>query len=270
MINSNISYNAQRKCQKLTDFTDMFNYWYTRTFILFSLREGMINREVVFMNKEGLIIRSLKVNSLQGIKYYFDKYKFFENRFDIYASVAVLKNIPESSVTNEEMRDNREELKKNWKDYVLGYDFFIDIDCEKYKSDDKNFKTAKEWAIKVMKYFNEKKFVSSQKFSGNKGFHFIIPYKHMKEKFKDYKKFAEKIANELKIPFVKGFGIDDSTFDKRRICKVPYSLHSRTNLVALPVTDEQLINFNKEDYSVSNVLNNVKPLVMRGLLIKNA
>ena len=92
----------------------------------------------------------------------------------------------------------------------------------------------------------------------------------MKEKFKDYKKFAEKIANELKIPFVKGFGIDDSTFDKRRICKVPYSLHSRTNLVALPVTDEQLINFNKEDYSVSNVLNNVKPLVMRGLLIKNA
>jgi len=294
MINSNISYNAQKQCQKLTNFTDMFHYWYSRTFILFSLRESMINREVTFMNKEGLIIKPLKVTSLQGINYYFDKYKFFENRFDIYASIAILKDMPETSVSNEELKEVRKELKKNWNKYVVGYDFFIDVDCDRHicpKCKDEpdikkkeetcpncgtelveaedNFKTAKEWSIKIMDYFNEKKYTYHKKFSGNKGFHFTIPYKYMKEKFKDYKSFAEKIAKKLEIQFIKGYGIDNSTFDKRRICKIPYSLSSKTNLVALPVTDEQLINFKKEDYSVSNVLNNVKPLVMRGLLVKN-
>ena len=120
-----------------------------------------------------------------------------------------------------------------------------------------------------MDYFNEKKYIYHKKFSGDKGFHFTIPYKYIKIPHSKYKKFAEDIAKKLEIPFVKGYGIDNSTFDKRRICKVAYSLSSKTNLVALPVTDEQLINFKKEDYSVSNVLNNVKPLVMRGLLIKN-
>ena len=292
---NNVSYKEQKKCGNLNDFMDSFKHWYTRTFILFSLRENMINREVTLMNEEGLIIKPLKVTSLQGINYYFDKYKFFKNKFNIYASVAVLKDMPESSVNNEDLRDVRAELLKNWDKYVVGYDFFIDIDCDKHicpkcnhkqdmtkkkyticpdcgtelVEDKDNFEISKKWAIKVNDEFDKEKYPNHKKFSGNKGFHFTIPYKHMKIPQSKYKKFAEDIAKKLEIPFIKGYGIDDSTFDKRRICKVAYSLSSKTNLVALPVTDEQLINFNKEDYSVSNVLDKVRPLVRRGLLMKN-
>jgi len=127
---------------------------------------------------------------------------------------------------------------------------------------------------KIYNFFNKKKICYSLIFSGSAGFHFRIPYEIMKtlripkKRQRDvYKEIAEKIAKRLKIPFDKGYGICWTSYIKHKIVSIPYSIHAKTDLVRLPLTDEQFQNFNKDDYTIDNVLRNVK-IMNRGLLIR--
>jgi len=196
----------------------------------------------------------------------------FDSSAKIYFDLATWKD--ENGITpifSFNMKERKEQKKvfsgnptKNNGRYIQlinSYDFAIDIDC-------KNIKTAWKEAKKIKEIFDSYRLPYSIRFSGSKGFHFVIDYKWIKTKVKpinraDYfGKIVAKIISDEKLKYV-----DTSIYDSRRILKIAYSLcnNDGKEYVALPLSDSQFKNFKYEDMELSNVLKTVK-FFKRGLL----
>jgi hypothetical protein len=172
-------------------------------------------------------------------------------------------------------KDKREIDKKSFNEisekYLKGFDFAIDID-----SDD-NIKTAWESAKKVKSFLDSKKLPYSIKFSGGRGFHFLIEDKWFNQRMKGKNKvvlfgrIAHIIMSICKLKsHDKGGTFDDSIYDDRRIFKLAYSLVNKEGkeYVCLPLDDYQFENFKIENMELLNVMNNVF-IKERGLLERN-
>jgi len=145
--------------------------------------------------------------------------------------------------------DTKDQLNEPFK-----FDVFVDIDSKKIED-------AKNKTLKIIDFI-EKEYcpIEAVIFSGKKGYHIHIYYENLLDYFgvkkKDkyspeeitqvYKQIEEKINKATNL---KGF----HSFRDKQIIKTPYTLHPETNLVALPLTREQLENFNLDLVTIENV-----------------
>lgn len=148
-----------------------------------------------------------------------------------------------------------------------GWDLIIDIDC--YRSLD----YAEEAALSLIDAF-ELFGISSYgiKFSGNRGFHLSIPFEAFPKKImgvgdisKKYPDFPKEVINflrdftydDMKKRFQedpkKVLSLDSALITSRHLFRLPYCLHRKTWMASIPITKEQLENFDKETAKPENV-----------------
>ena len=235
------------------------NDWYQKTFVLFEIVKNLQGRETCFLpskvnlggERKATPIRCIKAHSLEFLKKNFKAFAFDKKPLNIYSSIAGFQDMPVFSFSPPtRMEQQKIFFNHTFSSCWVSYDFFIDIDAE-------NLKEAYINAEKVKDLFDDLGLSYSLRFSGNRGFHFVIPDSLFYDKplrLIDKVKLCERIANNIKgiedIPC-----IDLSVYQPQRVLKVPYSLEGLN--VCLPLSDEQFKNFKIEDMNVDSVLKNV-------------
>lgn len=264
--------------------------YYLNKNIQFELIHQLKDRETSFIPIGKAPVRWKKAHFIKMLFKHFDRYKFLRQKMNIYHSLAYYKYIPTMSYNTIIQKKQQKEWADDFHNHIYGYDLFIETDS----SD--NFEQAHKDAMEIKSIFDNFKLKYYLKNSGSKGFHYIIKYddfKHLNLKvydvnlnIKHFNKFLQQfpvsydkllkvtdlvslfkvIAHRLKLLYSLDT-IDTSVQDIKRIVKVAYSLDDKSGLIAYPLTDEQLLNFRKQDYTPEKVLsyNNYK----RGLLFRN-
>ena len=236
-------------------------------------------------------IRWLNASALKFMKKHWDRYEFLEKDMNLYHSLATYKDFPVFSYSWRVKSEQQRIWLKEFHKYLLKYDLFIETDSPDIEK--AHYQTLKisEFLDKYLKYY--------VKFSGSKGFHFIIPYEEFEFlKLPVYDEKIEKKSGNFKF-WIRNFPmereqlsqftdlvmlfkiiawrlslilgcdtIDTSVQDVKRVVKTAYSYDVKSKLIAYPLSNEQLINFKKTNVTADNVLkqNNHK----RGLLWRNA
>jgi len=241
--------------------------YYSNTFVQFEIIKCLKNRELCMLNDridlEKKSVRYCLAFNLDYLRKHFERFGFNKSLTNLYHSVALLK--PSVPVFSYNFKKRRKEeayrnFNENYKDYVEGYNLFIDIDA------DWDWKKALQDVLETKKIFDEFKVPYYVLNSSFKGFHIHIPAQYMPKK-----EISELLAEINEVIYnIKGIydiqSIDTSIFDLKRVCKVPYSLSSDGS-VCLPLDDEQLKNFTPKLVSLNNVLSKIK-IMNRGLLIR--
>jgi len=204
--------------------------------------------------------------SVAYLKKHFERFYFYEVPRNLYMSVATLKNIPIFSYNMEQRRKEPQyiEFNKNYKNYVDGYDLFLDVDFQDYEDLKKNY-----WQVlKINEVFTEYKLPFWCMNSSLKGIHFHIPSSYMPFEW-GIDKLLE-ILNQVAYNF-KGIysadRIDTSIFDIKRLCRCAYS-YSCDGSICLPLDDNQILNFKPKMVEMENVLKTIQ-IRNRGLLVRN-
>lgn len=240
--------------------------WYSQTFVRFEIIKCLRRRELCLLTKKEdpnkSIIRYLLAFNLEYLDKHFERFEFYKSLANLYHSVSVLENVPVFSYNLKERRKEEEyrEFNQNYDKYVTGYNLFIDIDGKE------NFEEAYKDALALEQIFNEHKLPYYVLNSSFKGFHFHIPYNYLPNlEIYDLLSLINAVIGNLKAIFYLK-NIDASIFDIKRLCKVPYSF-SADGAICLPLTHEQLRNFNQNMVKPENVLSKVR-IMNRGLLLR--
>ncbi len=149
--------------------------------------------------------------------------------------------------------------KRQLDELRIGWDFLIDIDSK----DLEYSKIITNLIIEALKFHDIKNI--SIKYSGNKGFHIAIPFEAFPEKVDNKETrtlfpegirvialyLKQLIQEQLKdkLHSDKPFSlvdIDTGLISNRHMFRAPYSLHEKSGLVSIPITPDQVLNFNKE------------------------
>jgi hypothetical protein len=162
-----------------------------------------------------------------------------------------------------------DDLRENW-------DLVLDIDC------DESFELAKETAKLVIEELHQHGIRNvSVKFSGNRGFHIGVRAEAFPEKVDSedinlmYPQLARGIVDYLRDSLreemrrkVGEYGFGDMMGDEedpyqvsdiendwgqRHLFRMPYSLHDGSWLVSLPIEEEEIDGFQKEDAEIDKV-----------------
>lgn len=244
--------------------------WYNSSFTLLEMVKVLKGRECSFLEskvereteRKSIPVRCVKAHNIDYLKKNFEAFAFFKKNYDVYYSVASFDGFPMFSYAPKQ----REEQQKlffgvQFTSYWVGYDFVLDIDGETVKD-------AYADAVKVKAVFDEFHLPYSLKFSGSRGFHFIVEYKDFFPSELPLDKCVElayRIVCNLKeiedIP-----GVDEKIYQKERLFKLPYSLTG--NNVVLPLSDEQFNHFSIDLVKLENVIRNIK-IKERGLLFRS-
>jgi hypothetical protein len=162
-------------------------------------------------------------------------------------------------------------LRTNW-------DLVLDIDC------DDSFELAKKTAELVVEELRQHGIKNIYvKFSGNRGFHIGVngeafPREIGDEKFSDlYPNLARGIVDYLRhqledkiVKEVRAQGLEEemktddgpdpyqvsdieNDWGQRHLFRMPYSLHDGSGLVSLPITPDEISEFEKEDAKIENI-----------------
>lgn len=162
-------------------------------------------------------------------------------------------------------------LRTNW-------DLVLDIDC------DDSFELAKKTAELVVEELRQHGIKNIYvKFSGNRGFHIGVngeafPREIGEEKFSDlYPNLARGIVDYLRhqledkiMKEVRAQGLEEemktdegpdpyqvsdieNDWGQRHLFRMPYSLHDGSGLVSLPISPEEISEFEKEDAKIENI-----------------
>lgn len=126
---------------------------------------------------------------------------------------------------------------------------------------EKSIEASRQQALKINSKFTNENLPFYQTFSGSKGFHFRIDWGYISQvakisplKFVDVsKRITGKLITRLGLK-----NIDLRVYDARRVLRVPYTLHPKTFLVCLPLSDEQLENFSTAEMTPDYVMNKAK------------
>lgn len=237
---------------------------------------------------KGNPIRWKKAHALDYMDKHFSRYNFLTNKMNLYHSIAKYDNMPLMSYNARIQKQQQEEWKKNFHKHIKSYDFFIETDS------DEDFLQAWKDALELQKIFDKFNLRYYVKFSGTKGFHFLMPYEafsfldcpvyNIELETGTFKQFIKKFpmkSDKLKTDIVRLFRVlatriktlsaldtvDITVQDVKRVCKVAYSIDDKSGLIAYPLNDYQFHAFVKNDYTPEKVLrmNNYK----RRLLWRN-
>jgi len=250
-------------------------WYYSQKYVLFEICKQLKHRylSVRKKKKDGKweLARYYQGYSVELLKESLERNDVLNNvSAKIYFDLATWKDdngiTPIFSYDVEKRKEQKEEFSKNggYIKLIRSYDFAIDID-------NKNIKKAWKEAKVIKEIFDSYKLPYSVKFSGSKGFHFLIDSKWIKTRHKpiNLPGFFGKIVNNL-VDDERLKSVDLSIYDARRIFKLAYSLcnNNGKEYVCLPLDDEQFENFKIEDMKLDNVIKKVK-IFKRGLLERN-
>ena len=275
--------------------------WYDTRFIKLEIIKSLIHRETVFLpfyqdEIDGKIkakppVRNLNASYDKMLDRHFQEFDFFNQKMNLYASLVTWKDFPTFNY-NWRIRSQEQDIwNKKFDDYIIALDWFIETDSD-------TLYPAIEDGKRIKKMLDEYKIKYCVSYSGSKGLHFIIPYedisflpvkifdRDMESEISNFKKylprFPVKISDLNKIAdlvlLLKVMSIrlkriyaldtlDDSVSDIRRIRKTPYSWDVKSDKICLPLTDEQLDNFDKNKMSADEVIK--IRLFKRGQLWRN-
>lgn len=276
--------------------------WYENVSVQFEIiKSQMGGRETVFLpfkpDEAGKMkatppIRWLVASCIKFLMMHFDRYRFLDENMNLYYSLTTYTSIPRFSWSWRVKSQEQELWLQEFKKYIKSYDILIETDSP-------NLSLSFRDAIQIKTFLDKYKVVYRCSFSGSKGVHLVIPSEEFD--WLDWKPYDENVQKNLKefnavlsslpVPLTGEIGninldkvhlakclnmrlktllscdtIDTSISDVKRICKTPYSLDCKSGRICLPLTDEQLLNFDKEICDPEKVL----PVVhKRGLLWRN-
>ena len=178
-------------------------------------------------------------------------------------------NMPMFSYNKEVRKEDKDRFNEEYKQYMADYSFGIDIDA-------KDLKKAYTDTKAIKKLFDEYRLPYSLKFSGQKGFHFLIHYRWFNKRMKAenkvllFQKLSKVIIGVCGLKSITNGGtFDDTIYDDRRIFKLAYSLQNKDGVeyVCLPLSDFQFDNWKLEYMELENVMRpSYCKLFKRGLL----
>ena len=244
------------------EFEKLRKQWYSDDNVMFNIIDNLKYRETTVIRK-GLAHRCLKINAIRYFVANASRYHFFDEEFNLYASLGMFPDLPMFSFGMQDKRKEMDEFNVSFTKYMTGYDFLMDID-------NKDLRLAYSTTYKIKKIFDDYKIKYYLLFSGNKGFHFRVDYTDFPLSLKKLK--WSELAMKLK-RFAESFrainnfeDIDTTIFDLRRVSKTPYSLVYPNYLVALPLTDKQFSNFSIKEVSLPYWIDRTDKLYKRGNL----
>lgn len=253
--------------------------WYRIKDVQFELIHQLQARECMFIPYEkdkdkGWLpkapVRWLKAYYIGMLKRHWEQFKFLERDMNLYHSLSRFEDMPTFSYTWRHKALQQKIWMDKYAGYVKKYDFFLETD-----SPDLKLSITRD-GIKIKEFLDKYKLLYYVKYSGSKGVHFLIPYEEFSDiplKVVDPKGVEFDIIHLFKllgtrIKTILGCDtVDDSVFDVKRVTKVAYSWDIKSGLIALPLTDEQLYNFNKENVQPENILK--EGIYKRRLLWRN-
>jgi len=163
--------------------------------------------------------------------------------------------------------------KDHWYDFLYeapAYDLVFDIDGDHLIDNPEQatrqeiVEAAHKEATKIVDFLRGKNAPYYVKFSGNRGFHIGIPRSYIEEYFdsNDYantgRLFAQYIEDRTDAH------VDFNIYKDRQIYRVPYSMHTESQLICMPLTDKQFYNFDLK-YAVPDYIRNNIEIKNRGL-----
>jgi hypothetical protein len=240
--------------------------YYSQTYVLLELVKSLYKRELALIDttdgERKYPVRCIKAWNINFLKENFKTFTFFKRKYNMYYSLATLKNMPMFSFNPNVRRLEQSDFNLKFDSLIDSFDFVFDLDND-------NFQDCFDDAKQLKAILDKFGLPYSLRFSGRKGFHFAIQGKHFKELNQDIDsliKSFQVIALILKNKYnIKS--IDSGIYDSRRIFKLPYSLVfvEGKEYVVLPLTDKQFNSFKKEDTELNNVVSSIT-IKNRGLL----
>jgi len=196
------------------------------------------NRETVFLNKEGLIIRGIKANHPKYLLQNANRYDLSKNKFNIYKSIATFRDLPLFS-WNQVTRRKQYDIWTNQQIYlanIIDYDFYLDFDNKK------NFDLVKTECLIVSDYLDSKNIKHKIIFSGS-GLH--IKAKLIKEDRnpEKCKRFHDYLKDKFWLTTT-----DPTIYRWQGLIKAENSIDFKTMRVCKPIRKDLLKDFKPDDY----------------------
>lgn len=169
--------------------------------------------------------------------------------------------------------------KKQLDELRTAWDLLIDLDSK----DLEYSKIAAHLIVEALKFHNMTSY--SIKFSGNKGFHIAVPFEtfpktlnkietknlfpesariiasYLKEMIKDH--LSEKFKN-VKDPFSL-VNIDTIAISSRHMFRASFSFNEKSELISIPIKENEILNFDKEKAKIENVKTDIKFLDLKNI-----
>lgn len=119
--------------QAITEQQLIRQIWYSKAFVLLEICKLSKNRELSFLPTDDSPNRVRCVNSsfVDILKKNFEGFHFMQRNFNLYYSLAHLKNMPMFSFNPATRKEQQAEFTKNFSKYFVGYDLGIDLDGNK-------------------------------------------------------------------------------------------------------------------------------------------
>ncbi len=203
------------------------------------------NKETIFLNKQGMIIRGIKADSINYLLKNMDYYRFYKNKYNLYNSIAIFRNFPVFSWK----KDHRKKQYDIWtgqKKYlpnITDYSFYMDFDNK-----DDNFELCKNETMQVSDYLNSKKVKHIIIFSGS-GFHIKAEMVKDQKNPETTREVCKRIMDKflLKTP-------DTSIYRWQGIIKTLWSVDTKTMRVCRPIRRDLLDDFKPEHVHIDNYI----------------
>jgi hypothetical protein len=242
------------------------NEYYSDDSVLFEIVKCLGGRETVFLGKkneeERITIRCIKAHSVKFLVENMKAFNFLKYDLNIYYSLAHLYNMPMFSFFLKERKEQQAVFNDNFLKYMMGFDFAIDFDNHLYDEATKMNKilpTAQvlEDVKTVVEVFDDYKIPYSVRCSGS-GFHINIESKHFEPlKINNELQLFASINKKLSDIFIlQSICGSTKAYDKRMIWKCPYSHDYKSGNVALPLSPEQVENFDFQMVKPETVIKN--------------
>lgn len=275
-------------------FERLRQYWYHNMGVFFNIIEHLKQRETVFIKvPRGVVHRCLKINHS---KYFFgyckdcgtilvkkgdewqcphhgntenrmmgisERYHFFVESHNLYGSLAHYPGLPNFSYNRETKREEMDAFNKNYLKYMTKFDFMIDLDNPKIGE-------ALKQLIQIRDMFKKCNIPAWYLFSGTKGFHIRVDWDDFPDSLKQLP-FPD-LAEKFKL-FGRNFALinkfddlDVTIYDLRRITKIPYSVVYPYYFVALPLSDQDIDNFDLKQMSLPYNIQRIGDMRNRGVM----
>lgn len=189
--------------------------WYSQRLVRKELLEQLKDRECGVISKNGEIIRFMNTRSYAGLDFVTNNYLI--NEFGLYKSIASVR-MP--IINNKLPNEQQQKFKQNfWKDYFIGMDFPIDIDCG-------TISQAIVYAKKIEEFLTNNSWPFKMKFSGQRGFHYEV---------KNGIKYEEMRDLAIRIRETTLAKIDLNIYNFRQMWRCEWSMHQKSGLIAVPL-----------------------------------
>lgn len=255
--------------------------WYSRADVLSNIIPLLFGREVCFMVPHSLKkdsgnypVRCIKAHHSSYLFSNIRAFDFFNRKYNLYHSIYSLEGMPMFSFSPLKRGEEQKAFFRDYDKYVRSVDFVMDFDGDKTQPVPVRIEEAKKQTLRVCAILSNWEIPYCVIFSGSKGFHVEVRGFPTTEKWRLQTSAFEEVAmrivllangekydpdktpkgSDLQEYLLKRYSFDSSIYNVTRIWKVPYSYDVSTDCIAMPLSGEELINFNLENYTVDKML----------------